>query len=685
MTETQHLFPEILPLDKKEIIIKNPKLAKITNVQKKRKKIKSLFLDIFCFILIIIAIYLYYYTLRNVCEGTQAQCLSELNSTIFYVLGIQMIISVLILEIIILLILNRIIHFYHLIYIIPLFAYFVHFYDTGSDLHHHGSYNKIVFYFLIFAIGIILGILYLFYYLFKNRYNKTIFILLVTFLLIFLLLRHKLYFGCTKWLYGLNGIKIENDPSRDKCYFIHPNKCWINLQDGLFDVSRILGETCDNFRKDEKSELYKYLSSDLQNSSNIGYPITINFDWEYESLYKIFYKKVMARMVNLEKYNNSKDNNNFNILEPEVSVKFDKETELGHIEINIKRNEKIVKERQNIFNNLTKEESPRYKNVLFLFIDSLSRPQFVRKMKKTQKFLEQFYDNNNLYDFYQMMKFHSLLFFTMPNVNPMFYGRSMYTKTGTNLLRAFKEKGFITAQSNNICGRELYDLEKGYNLRLNYENFDHENIAMFCDPNYFKNESPYTAFIGPYALKRRCLYGRDTFEYIFEYSEKFWQAYKEEPKFLRLAFQEAHEGTEEVVTLLDKALSNFLENFQQKGYLDNTAIIFVSDHGNNMFGFNEIFKFEDYMIEKSLPTWLMLLPKSNNNTEIEIIKENQQKFVTAYDIHETLLDILNIGENSHYRSQKGKSIFKNINAEIRNCEYYGMEIGTNWCRCYKYK
>ena len=42
----------------------------------------------------------------------------------------------------------------------------------------------------------------------------------------------------------------------------------INLLDGLFDVSKILGETCENFRKDEKKELFKYLSPDLQNSYN---------------------------------------------------------------------------------------------------------------------------------------------------------------------------------------------------------------------------------------------------------------------------------------------------------------------------------------------------------------------------------------------------------------------------------
>ena len=187
----------------------------------------------------------------------------------------------------------------------------------------------------------------------------------------------------------------------------------------------------------------------------------------------------------------------------------------------------------------------------------------------------------------------------------------MFNGNGTSILKAFKEKGYITAQSDNICGRELYDLEKDNIKNLEFDNFDHENIAMFCDPNFYKKERPFTAFIGPYSFKRRCLYGRDTFDYVLDYGKLFWETYKDEPKFLRLAFQEAHEGTGEVVTLLDISLEKFLNNFAINGYLDDTVIFFVSDHGNNMFGFYEMFKVEDFVMEKVLPLWIILIPNLN--------------------------------------------------------------------------
>lgn len=37
-------------------------------------------------------------------------------------------------------------------------------------------------------------------------------------------------------------------------------------------------------------------------------------------------------------------------------------------------------------------------------------------------------------------------------------------------------------------------------------------------------------------MYRKCLYGKDTFDQIFEYGKKFLDAYEEEKKFLYLEF-----------------------------------------------------------------------------------------------------------------------------------------------------
>ena len=681
MTEIQQFSSDEGIDNKKKIIsttINEKKFLKYVKKQKKR------ILNYSFIIIIIIGLFFYKLSLQSGCnepQATQANCLIKLSSTIFYLLGFYMIISIIIFEISLLFILKKYISYIHLIYMVPLYIYMVHFHDKGGDLIHHGAYNKIIFYFLIIVIGIILSFLSLLFTLIIKKYYKIFFSIITFFICIIGITRYKVSHGCTKWSNGLNDLKIENDPERDKCYFPSPKKCWINMLDGKFDASRIIGETCETFRKDEKRELYKHLSDDLQKSYSLAYPITTEYSYLNESSHAYFYYNIIKNMINMENEKNEfKDE-----LKPEIFIKFDPITEKGKINIKINRKNKVAEERNKIYNNLPKDEIPRYKDFLFIYIDSLSRAHFVRKFKKTQKFLEQFYKPNKLYDFYQMIKYHSLLFFTLPNANPMFYGESMFNSNGTSILKAFKEKGFMTGQSNNICSRELYDFENDFVKNINFENFDHENIAMMCDPNFYKIENPFTAFLGPYSLKRRCLYGRDTFEYVLEYGEKFWETYKNEHKFIRLSFQEAHEGTGEVVTLLDVAMEKFLKKFQKKGYLDNTVIFFVSDHGNNMFGFYEMFKVEDFVMEKALPCWLILLPKSKNLKEISIIKENQQKFVTPYDIHDTILDIFNYKKGHKYYSRMGQTIFKPINAKERNCEAYLKDIEPVWCRCVNYK
>jgi hypothetical protein len=57
---------------------------------------------------------------------------------------------------------------------------------------------------------------------------------------------------------------------------------------------------------------------------------------------------------------------------------------------------------------------------------------------------------------------------------------------------------------------------------------------------------------------------------------------------------------------------------------------------------------------------------------------NQQKFVTAYDIYETLLHIC-FGEEK-FMNSNGKSLFSYIDESQRNCEKY-YELKSSDCRC----
>ena len=656
---------------------KKKKIKDNDNLKKNIESLPSKIDEIKIILLSIVSFFFYFISFRG-CEGTQSYCLVTLSPSFFYLIGVYIMICSLITLYIIYEALNNKISKIHLFYYVPLLIYLLYFYDNGSDLSHHGSYNKMVFYFLIVSFIILFLIFCLLKYIYANY--KIIFIsLTLSFIWILIYTYIKITKNCNAWYDGLNGIRLENNPKFDKCKIVHPKRCWINSIDGVFDVSRILNENCNNFRGGEKAELLKYLSPHFNLTQNFGYPITTKYTWLNQSHFDRFFNNVMADMIDLDKIDYSKIADD---LKPEVVLKFDPVTEMGKIDIKINRNEILAKERNDIYNTLLPKDKPKYNNILFLYIDAISRPEFIRAMKNTEKYLSKYF-NSSEKSFYQMMKYHNFIFFTQQNVNPMFFGESMFNSNGTSILKHIKKKGFITGHSNNICTRQLYDIEDNYTENIEYDNFDHENIAMMCDPNFYNPENRFTPYMGPYSIRRRCLYGRDTFEYILEYGEKFWAAYSKEHKFLRLSFQDAHEGTLEVVKYLDVKLAEFLEKFDRKGYLKDTAVFLVSDHGNNMVGIYNIFQFEDYVLEKTLGTWFMLLPKKKEIDE-KFLEINQQRLVSPYDIHDTLLDMFGYHQNNTIFSRKGQSVYKEVNGLERNCDYYSQDIMPIWCRCFDF-
>ena len=112
------------------------------------------------------------------------------------------------------------------------------------------------------------------------------------------------------------------------------------------------------------------------------------------------------------------------------------------------------------------------------------------------------------------------------------------------------------------------------------------------------------------------MYGRDAYEYSLEYAEQFWEEYANEPKFFRLGFIDGHEGSLEVIKYLDEPLLNMIKKLDNKGFLEDTAIVFASDHGDNMFGFIR-FVSPDFHVEKYLREIIHTSKMSDMKNELE--------------------------------------------------------------------
>ena len=290
----------------------------------------------------------------------------------------------------------------------------------------------------------------------------------------------------------------------------------------------------------------------------------------------------------------------------------------------------------------------------------------------------------NKYYAYQFLKYHTFTSGTKFNAMPMFYGTSVFSVKGTNIIKYFKELGYITAQTTDMCSKEVWEPEKEPH-HLDFETWDHENIAMFCDPSYMDRKSLYSIYKGVYSLLRRCFYGKEVHDYIIEYGTKFWEAYPDNKKFLRMGFNDGHESTFEVLKYLDEPLAEFFEEFSRKGYLKNTAIIIISDHGNHMPGLYNLFLSEQFETERVLGNLFLIINTDkidkfrNFNKNVMI---NQQSIITPYDIHNTLIHIITGNKDRNTINDRGTSIFMEINNSERNCNFFDQDTEEKGlCRC----
>ena len=621
------------------------------------------------YILFICSLIFYYRSLKG-CSGDLLNCAGKHQLSFYIKRGYDLLISICLLSISLLFqIIYNISKGIFLIYIIIYTIIF--YYNQGTDFFTHGTYNCLFFIFLFPIMFIYIYLFYLFGYYIYFRKNKNIFYFSI---LIFIhIIIYSYMFKCDEFDIGLGGIKIDNDPNSNACKIIKPQKCGLNKLDGLFDVSKLFIKNNCSGINNKQSIFEKYLRKKKKNQKRYSFPRT-----EYLKIKKTYnsLERYVEKNIEVIKSNNTKDK--------EIFINFD-DNGKGEIEINLKKNLSLIKSRSELYKN----NSVNFNNVYIIYIDGVSRNHFLRKLKKTSKLIEKMlYLNKNKekkyqkFNSFQFLKYHVFSNNTFGNNLPLIYGNYMINDTGISMTKFFKEKGFITASTFNSCNRELFDWKTKQYKNLTFTGWDHENFTMFCDTNFIDKEEIWSITKGKNSVLRKCLYGKDSFEYEFEYILQFLEAYKNERKFFKICFGDAHEGTLEVVKYIDEPLAKFIEIILEKYFDDKTAIFFISDHGAQIPGIHDIFFYREKNIEKQLASLFIILPENNDNYNKTAIYINQQRFITPFDIHDTLLDLINVKKNEYPEMiDKGQSLFKEINGLERNCKNYNNQIPEDICFC----
>lgn len=215
-----------------------------------------------------------------------------------------------------------------------------------------------------------------------------------------------------------------------------------------------------------------------ENTKKIGCPIT-NKDpnyfktWEYEN----YLKQNLVDMDNMDEIKKIyKDNI------PEVYTDFSVNKD-GEMFIDLLYNETLSKEKKKLENNT----NPYAENIMVLYIDSLSRQNALRKLKKTMKFFESFTSYKGgfnekspteIFHTFQFFKYYAFEGQTISNYPRMFYGQSREAKNKIRITKYLNENGYIIGYANDHC---FYDnIPTNHYLSIE-ESYDHQ--MTLCDPN----------------------------------------------------------------------------------------------------------------------------------------------------------------------------------------------------------
>jgi hypothetical protein len=155
-----------------------------------------------------------------------------------------------------------------------------------------------------------------------------------------------------------------------------------------------------------------------------------------------------------------------------------------------------------------------------------------------------------------------------------------------------------------------------------------------------------------------CLNGRLTSDIYFDQINQFVGAMnldenKDKPFFFVNLFAIMTHDQFEIAREFDIRFKQQLEEFSNKGYLSETLLIVMSDHGGRQYAYGEKIMKEFGQEEYPNPFLSIKLPNSMaNSLYYDNFMKNSAKLVTAFDIHKTLKHFYFLSKNGLEKSSK---------------------------------
>lgn len=316
-------------------------------------------------------------------------------------------------------------------------------------------------------------------------------------------------------------------------------------------------------------------------------------------------------------------------------------------------------------------------NVVMLGVDSISRLNFQRYLRKTNTFLM-----NNLQAF-DMMGYNKVADNTFVNIVPMTLGKFLEEVPWNESLseipfdnydfiwKKFSTRGYRTLYAEDAPKIAIFDYLKAGFHKSPADYFNrHFSIAMTKDKKQWHSE-------------HNCLINKLETNVILNYTFQFISVMERNPYFA-FAFVTGltHDSTESA-SMADDPYYNYLKSLHERNMLNNSLLVFYSDHGMRFGKLRETYIGK---LEERLPFLFLVLPKWFREKYPKIshnLKKNERRLITPFDIYETLKHVLFFGKYIPQKQKinsRGTSLFEEVSSE-RTCSDVG--ILPHWCTCAK--
>jgi len=281
---------------------------------------------------------------------------------------------------------------------------------------------------------------------------------------------------------------------------------------------------------------------------------------------------------------------------------------------------------------------------------------------------------------------------TFPNLMPFFAGLSRKGIRDTCLpsdnahydkcrfiFKDYSEKGFRTA----------YMMDRSGDGGL----FDYHCYGLVHQPTDYYGETLFIPMESTRHNANKCVGSRSQVEVLLNYTHKYLRAmtrYNENFFAFSWGVTLSHDGFNDPQQA-DPLYFNILKDIQEEGILNNTIMLFMSDHG---LRFGEFLRSFQGQLEDHLPALFFVVPnwfRDRYPIAVKNLESNQNRLVTTFDLHATLLDLTDLTQIEsklvHQRQKNledelarknGISLFLSVPGE-RTC--VDAKIPEEFCSC----